>query len=87
MVLVALELLAYSLKDKEAALLKVTKPLMVVALSAVLIYIYIFGMNCAASCDRLKQLEQDVNAGAQVIEMKELSFSQFHWMFSPKPGT
>lgn len=26
-----------------------------------------------------------MSPGAQVIEMKELPFSQFHWMPSPKP--
>lgn len=85
MVLIALEMLAYSLKGKEAMSMKVAKPLMAVALSTVLIYAYIFGMNGAASRDRLEHLQQEVNAGAQVIEMKELPFSQFHWMPSPKP--
>ena len=64
MVLAALELLAYSMKGKETVSMKVAKPLIAVALSTVLIYTYIFGMNGTASRDRLEHLKQEVNAGA-----------------------
>lgn len=49
MVLASLKLLAYYWQDKEVISIKLSKPLIVLALSIILIYTYTFGMNDAVS--------------------------------------
>lgn len=85
MVLVTLELIAYLMKETSLSFKPFAKPLIALTMSVVVFYLFVFIMNGSASRDRLAHLQEKVEQNEQTITLKELPFSQFLWMPSPKP--